>query len=149
VHTPKSLKGEGCLRLKSFTHRTHHKLSLLGQFFYQSSSPLIFLQTTIMRLTSFSLWLGCLASSTLAFSSLSKPQRFGRVVSRGGAQGLQQQNVKTSLGVASAESISVADMERGVGGRIEEAFGAARERGEAAFVTFITAGYPTAKGTSA
>jgi hypothetical protein len=39
-------------------------------------------------------------------------------------------------------------MERGVGGRIEDAFASAKERGEAAFVTFVTAGYPTAKGTS-
>lgn len=37
-------------------------------------------------------------------------------------------------------------MERGIGGRIEDAFGAAKERGEAAFVTFVTAGYPSAKG---
>lgn len=60
----------------------------------------------------------------------------------------RQQNLKTSLGVASADSISVADMERGVGGRIEAAFEAAKEKGEAAFVTFITAGYPTAQGMS-
>jgi len=32
------------------------------------------------------------------------------------------------------------------GSRIEEAFAAAKERGEAAFVTFVTAGYPSAKG---
>jgi hypothetical protein len=38
------------------------------------------------------------------------------------------------------------NMERGVGGRIEDAFAAAKERGEAAFVTFVTAGYPSAKG---
>jgi tryptophan synthase alpha subunit len=37
-------------------------------------------------------------------------------------------------------------MERGVGGRIEDAFAAAKEQGEAAFVTFVTAGYPTAAG---
>lgn len=37
-------------------------------------------------------------------------------------------------------------MERGVGGRIEDAFAAAKERGEAAFITFVTAGYPSAKG---
>lgn len=38
-------------------------------------------------------------------------------------------------------------MERGVGGRIENAFADAKERGEAAFITFVTAGYPSAKGT--
>ena len=41
---------------------------------------------------------------------------------------------------------SVANMERGVGGRIEDAFAAAKERGEAAFITFVTAGYPRAQG---
>jgi hypothetical protein len=48
--------------------------------------------------------------------------------------------------VASVDTVTVAEMERGVGGRIEAAFEAAKERKEAAFVTFITAGYPTAKG---
>jgi tryptophan synthase alpha subunit len=37
-------------------------------------------------------------------------------------------------------------MERGIGGRIEDAFASAKERGEAAFVTFVTAGYPTKEG---
>jgi hypothetical protein len=37
-------------------------------------------------------------------------------------------------------------MERGFGGRIEDAFSAAKERNEAAFIAFVTAGYPTAKG---
>lgn len=49
--------------------------------------------------------------------------------------------------VSAVESPPVADMPRGMGGRIEEAFAAAKERGEAAFVTFVTAGYPTAAGT--
>lgn len=48
--------------------------------------------------------------------------------------------------VTSVEPTAIADMERGMGGRIEEAFAAAKERGEAAFVTFITAGYPTKDG---
>jgi hypothetical protein len=39
-------------------------------------------------------------------------------------------------------------MERGIGGRIEDAFAAAKAAGEAAFITFVTAGYPTAKGKS-
>ena len=42
--------------------------------------------------------------------------------------------------------MAISDMERGVGGRIEAAFEAAKAKGEAAFVTFITAGYPTAEG---
>lgn len=48
--------------------------------------------------------------------------------------------------VSSTERIAVADMERGIGGRIEQAFESAKERGEAAFVTFVTAGYPTKDG---
>jgi Tryptophan synthase alpha chain len=45
-------------------------------------------------------------------------------------------------------NVASTTMERGVGGRIEDAFAAAKERGEAAFITFVTAGYPSAKGTS-
>lgn len=37
-------------------------------------------------------------------------------------------------------------MQRGIGGRIEDAFESAKERGEAAFVTFVTAGYPRSQG---
>ena len=98
-----------------------------------------------MRLASFSLWLGCLASSTVAFSSFSTPKTFGKVAVSGNNQNLQR-HIDSALRVASADTISVADMERGVGGRIEAAFEAAKEKGEAAFVTFITAGYPNAKG---
>ena len=55
---------------------------------------------------------------------------------------------KSKLDVASKIDIpDVASMERGAGGRIEDAFASAKERGEAAFVSFITAGYPTAEGT--
>jgi hypothetical protein len=48
--------------------------------------------------------------------------------------------------VSTTDTIAVVDMERGVGGRIEAAFEAAKEKGKAAFVTFITAGYPTSQG---
>jgi len=43
-------------------------------------------------------------------------------------------------------SMSSSSMERGIGGRIEDAFAAAKDRGEAAFVSFVTAGYPTSQG---
>eukprot|EP00559_Dactyliosolen_fragilissimus_P007134 CAMPEP_0184860160 /NCGR_PEP_ID=MMETSP0580-20130426/5109_1 /TAXON_ID=1118495 /ORGANISM="Dactyliosolen fragilissimus" /LENGTH=696 /DNA_ID=CAMNT_0027357175 /DNA_START=229 /DNA_END=2319 /DNA_ORIENTATION=+ len=43
--------------------------------------------------------------------------------------------------------MSATGMRRGNGGRIETAFAAAKDKGEAAFVTFVTAGYPTAKDT--
>lgn len=48
--------------------------------------------------------------------------------------------------VSSVETTSVDSMPKGMGGRIEDAFTAAKEKGEAAFVTFVTAGYPSAKG---
>ena len=51
------------------------------------------------------------------------------------------------MNVASAESAAVADMDRGIGGRLEEAFETAKAKGEAAFVAFITAGYPSKEGT--
>jgi hypothetical protein len=105
-----------------------------------------------MRTASFSLWFGCIASSTVAFSTLSSSQ-FGRLTQQdfqGRANQLLPQihdRASSNLRmVASVEPISVAGMERGVGGRIEAAFAAVKEKGEAAFVTFITAGYPTAKG---
>lgn len=37
-------------------------------------------------------------------------------------------------------------MQRGHDGRIEEAFAKCKERGEAAFVTFVTAGFPVKEG---
>eukprot|EP00536_Pseudo-nitzschia_multiseries_P007594 jgi/Psemu1/240357/estExt_Genewise1.C_1800059 len=40
-------------------------------------------------------------------------------------------------------------MERGMGGRLEEAFESAKSRGEAAFVAFITAGFPAKQDTPA
>lgn len=47
---------------------------------------------------------------------------------------------------SSSTQEQVASMPRGMDGRIENAFAQAKERGEAAFVTFVTAGYPTKEG---
>lgn len=80
---------------------------------------------------------------------MSKPTSFGHVAATAGTTArIQPFNSKSNsqLNVASADSVTVSEMERGVGGRIEAAFEAAKEKGEAAFVTFITAGYPTAQG---
>ena len=108
--------------------------------------------------SSLSLWLSCIASTTVAFSTFSsssatnkKPVVSGisRSVLNDGVVGVPT-TTTTQLNVASADTppaVSVANMERGVGGRIEAAFEAAKMKGEAAFVSFITAGYPTAKGT--
>ena len=38
--------------------------------------------------------------------------------------------------------------QHGFGGRIEEAFSASKAKGKAAFVSFVTAGYPTKDGKS-
>ena len=106
-----------------------------------------------MRIAAFPIWLGCLASTTFAFSSL---HPFGQQTTKSHADRSTPSayhsssplfKSSSSLQVASADTISVADMERGVGGRIESAFEAAKTKGEAAFVTFITAGYPNAQGT--
>lgn len=43
---------------------------------------------------------------------------------------------------------AVESMQRGHNGRIEEAFAQAKARGEAAFVTFVTAGFPEKDGES-
>lgn len=93
-------------------------------------------RTEIMQLIS--LIFGCLSlvlsfQSSLAFSAASIPA-------------VSKRNSKSSLSVASVEIPPVSEMERGVGGRIEDAFAAAKEKGEAAFVTFVTAGYPRADG---
>lgn len=58
-----------------------------------------------------------------------------------------QRTTSASLSVVADFNV-VANMERGVGGRIEDAFAASKEKGEAAFVTFVTAGYPASEGTS-
>ena len=42
--------------------------------------------------------------------------------------------------------MSVSQMQRGHNGRIEEAFAKCKEKGEAAFVTFVTAGFPSKEG---
>ena len=47
---------------------------------------------------------------------------------------------------SSTKKVAVSEMRRGMGGRLEEAFAAAKESGKAAFVSFVTAGYPAAEG---
>jgi hypothetical protein len=42
--------------------------------------------------------------------------------------------------------VDISDLGRGMGGRIEDAFAASKAKGEAAFITFVTAGYPSAQG---
>jgi hypothetical protein len=83
--------------------------------------------------------------STVAFSSRSfllyKTLRSYKAISL-----RSPKTASTQLRVATTEPISVANMNRGIGGRLEDAFAASKERGEAAFITFVTAGYPRAEG---
>ena len=103
-----------------------------------------------MHLPSISVCLCYLTSSTVAFSTLPYRTRTASGLDHH-TQLARSSNAKgdwtfTQLNVASADTIPVEAMGRGIGGRIEKAFEAAKEKGEAAFVTFITAGYPTAEG---
>jgi hypothetical protein len=86
------------------------------------------------------------ASSATSFTSLklSNSNRAVHTTSRTASSAL---NMVAASSSPLETTASVAKMERGVGGRIEEAFAQSKERGEAAFVTFVTAGYPTAQGT--
>ena len=122
-----------------------------------------------MRISLLSVWLACtLTSTTSAFSASSKKQdllksasalrrttgrfidttnqRRQKVIGTNSNTNNDNNNPIFQLGVASTEPISVVNMERGMGGRLEEAFENAKTRGEAAFVAFITAGYPAKEG---
>lgn len=61
------------------------------------------------------------------------------------ATDLEQSNNSTNISINRNMS-AVQSMQRGHNGRIEEAFAQAKERGEAAFVTFCTAGFPEKDG---
>jgi hypothetical protein len=95
----------------------------------------------------------CLASLAFAFESRSHTLAHRR------AQRLHQltpsllnpsgmSSPTTTVPSVFGNSANKTEMQRGPGGRIEEAFAKAKERGEAAFVTFVTAGYPTKQGAS-
>jgi len=113
-----------------------------------------------MRITSLSAWLAActFASSACAFSALSKKQQRISGSTLAITRSIQGGHIEPTaaaarpsfaLNVASSEVMNVADMERGMGGRLEEAFGSAKTKGEAAFVAFITAGYPKKEDTPA
>ena len=104
-----------------------------------------------MRITSLSLAACALASSTCAFSLSKKTTRavgptLQKSMQTSGGH-IERGNAAFQVNVASAESTAVADMGRGIGGRLEEAFETAKAKGEAAFVAFVTAGYPAKEGT--
>ena len=105
-----------------------------------------------MRITSLSLAACALASSTCAFSLSKKTSRvvgptLQKSMQTSGGH-IERGNAAFQVNVASAEPTAVADMERGMGGRLEEAFETAKAKGEAAFVAFVTAGYPKKDGKS-
>lgn len=106
-----------------------------------------------MRITSLSLAACALASSTCAFSLSKKTTRavgpsLQKSMQTSGGH-IERGNAAFQVNVASAESTAVADMGRGIGGRLEEAFETAKAKGEAAFVAFVTAGYPAKEDTPA
>ena len=110
----------------------------------ERSNPLLVKMQVSKSALSLLFLLGCSNQfhSTTAFSSS---------VSKASTFGLKKHSIahptRTSpLAVATSDDIAIADMERGIGGRLEDAFQSAKERGEAAFVTFVTAGYPRAQG---
>jgi hypothetical protein len=107
-----------------------------------------------MKVVSSLAWLTCVSTlrSTFAFTvnptAISAAKHHTTLTSKLSNSAKRTFTASSALNIASSvEAETVAKMERGVGGRIEEAFAQAKERGEAAFVTFVTAGYPTAKGT--
>ena len=57
----------------------------------------------------------------------------------------QQQQLQTQH-TTNQSIMSSTNMGRGMGGRIEQAFATAKDKGEAAFVSFVTAGYPSIQG---
>ena len=108
------------------------------------SSPLITSTTTAFRPS----FLTTTATSTLATPSnthcLVTNSTIENQTATTNAADLQHCNNYTNIikrNMSAAQS-----MERGHNGRIEEAFAQAKERGEAAFVTFVTAGFPEKNG---
>jgi hypothetical protein len=107
-----------------------------------------------MKVVSCLAWLSCVSTlrSTFAFTTAISSSHQTTITSKLSNSAVPNKPTTTAssalnMVASSVEAEVVAKMERGVGGRIEEAFAQAKERGEAAFVTFVTAGYPTAAGT--
>jgi hypothetical protein len=101
-----------------------------------------------MKLASYLSWLSCTLPCAVAFSvaSMSSVARVSSAHSQTvGYSHSNSKNARRNM-VASSTTEAIADMQRGIGGRIEDAFASAKERGEAAFITFVTAGYPTKEG---
>eukprot|EP00568_Trieres_chinensis_P002931 CAMPEP_0183308548 /NCGR_PEP_ID=MMETSP0160_2-20130417/22318_1 /TAXON_ID=2839 ORGANISM="Odontella Sinensis, Strain Grunow 1884" /NCGR_SAMPLE_ID=MMETSP0160_2 /ASSEMBLY_ACC=CAM_ASM_000250 /LENGTH=774 /DNA_ID=CAMNT_0025472407 /DNA_START=19 /DNA_END=2343 /DNA_ORIENTATION=+ len=86
-----------------------------------------------------------------AFATVSTPPRGGSIDVVNAVDDDRKKDRMAPLNmVASAESrADVSSMARGKGGRIVDSFAAAKEKGEAAFVTFVTAGYPSKEDTPA
>jgi hypothetical protein len=109
-----------------------------------------------MKVVSSLAWLSAVSTlrSTFAFSVNPRPtaSSAASLTSKLGNSAVHttSRTASSALNMVAApieKTVDISQMERGVGGRIEEAFAQAKERGEAAFVTFVTAGYPSAKGT--
>jgi hypothetical protein len=104
-----------------------------------------------MKLTSYISWLSCISvlPSAFAFSVASVGSSVAAASASPPHQSLagdSQSSTRLNMVASTPSTANVADMQRGIGGRIEDAFAAAKEKGEAAFVTFVTAGYPSKEG---
>jgi hypothetical protein len=103
-----------------------------------------------MRVNAFPFWLTFTRITLSTRPTVSKALHFGNPLQTSRSSRGVNLIKKSSSGKLqnSFETMAFTDMERGVGGRIEAAFEAAKNKGEAAFITFITAGYPNPQGRS-
>ncbi|KAL7497993.1 hypothetical protein ACHAWT_006848 [Skeletonema menzelii] len=101
------------------------------------SSPLITSTTTALRPS-----LLTTATSTLATPANIYCSVTNSTIANQTANATELQNCNNYTNIINRKMSAVQSMERGHNGRIEEAFAQAKERGEAAFVTFVTAGFP-------
>lgn len=100
-----------------------------------------------MRINSFSFQQTCRRVAPISHPVFSKPSHSGSPLQSSRGANLIHKSFSHKF-QNSFDKMAVTDMERGIGGRIEAAFESAKVKGEAAFITFITAGYPNAQGRS-
>ena len=93
----------------------------------------------------------CRSTSAFSVPSTSPPQppsasRSKTATARNVASSSSPSSADSQTAEATESLKDISELGRGMGGRIEEAFASAKRRGEAAFVTFVTAGYPSKEG---
>lgn len=101
-------------------------------------SNIIFLRPTTPNAFTRSLARTIITSSSILLYSSSDINSLNSINTRS-TQNNKNNNNNIKMSVTS-------QMQRGHNGRIEEAFAQCKEKGEAAFVTFVTAGFPSKEG---